>query len=129
MEEERRTWSTAPRTAIAVVWPFWFLAVLFLGLVGAFVRPERQTQIPILLVATVPLGAFLLALVFWPSFRLTVLASDPRVLTAMQAWRAAGLGFIALYAHGLLPGVFAWPAGLGDIAVGLTAPWIVAALI
>ena len=41
----------------------------------------------------------------------------------------AGLGFIALYAYGVLPGVFAWPAGLGDIAIGVTAPWIAAALI
>jgi hypothetical protein len=24
----------------------------------------------------------------------------------------------------VLPGVFAWPAGLGDMAIGLTAPWV-----
>ena len=29
----------------------------------------------------------------------------------------------------MLPGLFAWPAGLGDIAIGVTAPWIVLALI
>ena len=45
-------------------------------------------------------------------------------MTGVQAWRFAGLGFIALYAHGVLPGLFAWPAGLGDIAIGITAPWI-----
>jgi hypothetical protein len=28
----------------------------------------------------------------------------------------------------VLPGLFAWPAGLGDMAIGLTAPWIAAAL-
>lgn len=44
--------------------------------------------------------------------------------TGIQAWRFAGLGFLALYAHGVLPGVFAWPAGVGDIAIGLTAPWM-----
>jgi hypothetical protein len=27
-----------------------------------------------------------------------------------------------------LPGAFAWPAGLGDIAIGITAPWIAMAL-
>jgi hypothetical protein len=41
----------------------------------------------------------------------------------------AGIGFLALYAQGQLPGLFAWPAGLGDIAIGITAPWIVLALI
>jgi hypothetical protein len=53
---------------------------------------------------------------------------DLRLLTATQAWRAGGLGFLALYAHGILPGQFAWPAGLGDIAIGVTAPWVVMAL-
>jgi len=24
----------------------------------------------------------------------------------------------------VLPGLFAWPAGLGDIAIGITAPWV-----
>ena len=46
-----------------------------------------------------------------------------------RAWRAGGLGFLALHAHGVLPGLFAWPAGLGDIAIGTTAPWMVLALI
>jgi hypothetical protein len=27
------------------------------------------------------------------------------------------------------PGVFAWPAGLGDIAIGVTAPWVAIALV
>ena len=50
-------------------------------------------------------------------------------MTGIQAWRFAGLGFLALYAHGVLPALFAWPAGLGDIAIGVTAPWVVLALI
>jgi hypothetical protein len=37
--------------------------------------------------------------------------------------------FLALYKHGLLPGAFAWPAGLGDIAIGVTAPWVALALV
>jgi Kef-type K+ transport system membrane component KefB len=52
-----------------------------------------------------------------------------RFATAIQAWRAGGIVFIAFYAYGLLPGVFAWPAGLGDMAIGATAPWLVLSLI
>jgi hypothetical protein len=45
-------------------------------------------------------------------------------LTFLQAWRIAGLAFLALYSYGLLPGLFALPAGLGDIAIGATAPLV-----
>jgi hypothetical protein len=47
----------------------------------------------------------------------------------MQAWRWAGFGFLALYAHKILPGIFALPAGLGDMAIGVTAPWVILALV
>jgi hypothetical protein len=63
------------------------------------------------------------------SISASVFAADLRLLTAIQAWRAGGLGFLALTVHGVLPGSFAWPAGLGDIAIGVTAPWVMLALI
>lgn len=37
--------------------------------------------------------------------------------------RAAGLAFVIVAGLGRLPAVVALPAGLGDIAVGLSAPW------
>jgi hypothetical protein len=52
------------------------------------------------------------------------MAADLPLRTAVQAWRFAGFGFLALFAYGVLPGSFAWPAGLGDMAIGLTAPWL-----
>src|SRR6185437_8157592 len=51
-----------------------------------------------------------------------VLALDLRFVAAVQAWRWAGLEFLTLYTYGILPGVFAWPAGLGDMIVGFSAP-------
>ena len=102
----------------------WLAVVFLLGAVGAFERPPGTPPIPILIGAVGPLVVFLAA--YWGSarFRAFVLAIDLPLATAIQAWRAGGLGFLALYAHGVLPGVFAWPAGLGDIAIGLTAPWV-----
>ena len=76
-----------------------------------------------------PLIVFFAAYRGSASFRAFILAADLPLVTAIQAWRAGGLGFLALYAHGILPGVFAWPAGLGDIAIGVTAPWVALALI
>jgi hypothetical protein len=63
------------------------------------------------------------------AFRAFVLGIDLRLATAVQAWRWAGFGFLSLYAHGVLPGLFAFPAGLGDMAVGFIAPWMVLGLV
>ena len=53
---------------------------------------------------------------------------DLRVLTVVQSWRIIGGAFIVLYFYDLLPGLFAWPAGLGDIAIGGAAPFVALAL-
>jgi hypothetical protein len=68
---------------------------------------------------------------YWTSgtFQRFVLASDLPLITSIQSWRFAGFGFLALYAYGVLPGSFAWPAGLGDMAIGLTAPFVAFALL
>jgi len=92
------------------------------------VSPPGVPPLPILLGVVTPLAVFFVAYLLSRSIREFVLAIDPRLMMAMQAWRFAGLGFLALYAHGVLPGFFAWPAGLGDIAIGVTAPWLLVVL-
>jgi hypothetical protein len=114
---------------IAIVLAIWFALVYLLGANEEFVRPPEVPPLPILLGATVPLALFVAAYLSWGAFRSSILAADLRLLIAIQAWRAGGLGFLALHAHGVLPGLFAWPAGLGDIAIGVTAPWVTLALI
>jgi hypothetical protein len=113
----------------AAVLGLWLALVLFLGANGAFVQPPEVPPLPILLGATVPVLLFLAAYRGSGAFRALILAADLRLLTAIQGWRAGGLGFLALYAHGVLPGLFALPAGLGDIAIGVTAPWVMLALL
>lgn len=113
------------RAALAI----WLVVVFLLGAAGALFRPPGTPPIPILIGATVPLVVFLAAYRGSAVFRAFILAIDLLLATAIQAWRAGGLGFLALYAHGVLPGFFAWPAGLGDIAIGVTAPWVALALV
>ena len=114
---------------VAVVLAIWLALVFLLGAGGAFARPPGALPLPILIGVTTPIIAFLAAFWVLGAFRDFVLAVDLRLVTGIQAWRFAGLGFLALYAHGVLPGLFAWPAGLGDIAIGVTAPWVILALI
>ncbi len=117
------------RTIVGVVLAVWLAVIFLLGALGAFPRPPGTAPIPILIGVLAPLIVFLVAYGISARFRAFVLALDLRLAAAIQAWRAAGLGFLALYVYGVLPGVFAWPAGLGDIAIGVTAPWVVLALI
>jgi hypothetical protein len=117
------------RFFVNIVLAIWFLLVFFLGAKGTLIRPPEVPPIPILLGVTAPLAAFLAPFCGSFTFRALMLATDLRFLTATQAWRAGGLGFLALYAYGILPGLFAWPAGLGDIAIGVTAPWMALALV
>lgn len=44
-----------------------------------------------------------------------------RWLVGLQVWRVIGGVFLIEMARGNLPGVFAYPAGIGDIAVGVVA--------
>lgn len=108
----------------------WFAAVFGLGAAGVFSRPEDEPPLPILLGVLLPIVLFAAAYRALPAFRGRVLAADLPLLTALQAWRAGGgFGFLALHAHGVLPGSFAWPAGVGDMLIGATAPFVAMALV
>lgn len=116
------------RTAVVSALGIWLLLVASLGSAGAFISSPGQPPLPLALAIVSPLLLFWMGLRLLPAFRQFVLALDLRLIAGMQAWRWAGLGFLSLYAHHILPGVFAFPAGLGDMAVGATAPWVVLAL-
>ena len=51
------------------------------------------------------------------------------MLTAVQAWRVLGGTFLYLYGLGLLPALFAFPAGVGDVAVGVAAVLVLRAML
>lgn len=114
--------------AVIAVLAVWLTAVLVLGSAGAFAGTSDAPPIAIGLGATLPIATFLVAYATLRSFRRYVLSIDLRLLASIQAWRWAGLGFLTLYAYGVLPALFAWTAGLGDMAIGATAPWIAVAL-
>jgi hypothetical protein len=106
----------------------WLLLVVSLGAAGTFVAVPGSPPVAIAAGVAVPLLLFAALLWLSSSFREFVQTLDLRLVAAMQAWRWAGLGFLALYAHNVLPAVFALPAGLGDMAVGAVAPWMVLSL-
>jgi hypothetical protein len=122
-ETPDRGLSTLATAALAI----WFGGVIFLAAVGAFAASPTQPPLGIFLAVVLP--PLLFALLYRLSGRLRdfALAIDLRWLTAIQGWRVIGVMFLAFHAFGLLPGLFAWPAGLGDAAVGLAAPFVLMA--
>jgi hypothetical protein len=123
--------STASRgigRTITLVLAIWFVLVVTLGAKGAFLGRPGAPPVGMAIGFTAPLLLFFVWLRLSRSFRDFVLSLDLRLISGMQAWRFAGLGFLFLYAYKVLPGSFALPAGLGDMAVGLAAPWMILGL-
>jgi hypothetical protein len=125
--QSARGGSIGPAVAIALT--AWLLLVVSAGAAGAFVGAPGAPPLAIAFGFAAPLVIFFGWLRLSPTFREFVLSLDLRVIAAMQAWRWAGMGFLSLYAHNVLPAVFALPAGLGDMAIGVTAPWIILSLL
>jgi hypothetical protein len=127
--EAQPTGLSGIRLSVTLVLAVWFVLVVSLGGAGAFAGPPGAPPIAI----AIGVGAPLVLLFAWlrlsRAFREFILSLDLRLIAGIQAWRWAGLGFLFLYAYNVLPAMFALPAGLGDMAVGFAAPWIVLALV
>ena len=107
----------------------WLAAVVLGGMAGTFEPGPSRPPLPILAALAAPLGIFGLAYRLAPRFRDFVLSLDLRMLTAAQSWRVIGGMFLFLWAFDLRPALFAFPAGLGDVAVGIAAVFVLRAMI
>jgi hypothetical protein len=114
---------------VAAFFLAWLGLVFVLGARGAFVAAPGAPPLALLIGLVAPLSLFLLGYWTIQPVREFILSADLRLIAGIQAWRWAGFGFLALYSYRVLPGIFAWPAGLGDMAVGLTAPLVLASLL
>jgi hypothetical protein len=102
----------------------WFVFALSASAAHVFKQSSAAPPIALGLSVLIPVVVFWIWFRTSAGFREFALSLDPRVLTIVQSWRIAGFAFVVLYVYGILPGIFANPAGWGDIAIGLTAPWV-----
>jgi hypothetical protein len=110
--------------AILAVWLGTAIAASRLLVFHAGSKYAFQPPIPLGLAVMLPMLAFVLWYAASPGFREFVVSLNPQNLTIVQTWRIGGMTFVVLYAYGILPGVFALPAGWGDVAIGITAPFV-----
>jgi hypothetical protein len=116
-------------TFVAAFFLAWLGIIFVLGARGVFVAARGAPPLALLIGLLAPLSLFLIG--YWTirPLRELILTADLRLIVGMQAWRWAGFGFLTLYSYGVLPGIFAWPAGLGDMAIGVTAPLVLSKLL
>src|ERR1700730_18547199 len=118
-------WTTEDRTsavrAAAITVIGWFLLAIALASVDAYRgTADRIPTIQYGILVPVLVGGLLI----WRSPRVTRIidAVPQHWLVGVQLYRTLGVIFLILYAAGKMPGLFAWPAGLGDVLTGVFAP-------
>jgi hypothetical protein len=105
----------------------WFLGVLFAGYNRVFNSASLNGVGGLILLGLSALTPIILFGVWFyvsPAFKEHVLSLNPAILTAVQTWRVGGIVFLILLMNGILPPSFAYPAGIGDMAIGITAPFV-----
>jgi hypothetical protein len=109
--------------ASGVALAVWLVAEIALARSGFFVQGAGESGPP---GVGINLVVVLLALTFFlaisPSLR--ALLSRQSSLIRLHLWRFEGALFLILMAQGRLPALFALPAGIGDVLVAATAPWV-----
>ncbi len=99
----------------------WFILSLGLNVLGVFTVDPNTLPLAFLLSVIGPPVLFALAYASSEKVQRLSMQLDLQLITAIQAWRLVGIMFLVLFHFGLLPGTFAWPAGVGDIIGGLRA--------
>ncbi len=120
--------AAGPRTpavwiaALAIVG--WFVAAAVLASAGWLAKQIFGVVPTIAFGVLVPVAAGTWAIMRSSTVGAMLAATPQSMLVGVQAYRALGLIFLALWLSGMLPAEFAIPAGIGDVAVGIGAVWL-----
>jgi hypothetical protein len=115
MAQRRNVW-----LAVMITLTLWF-CVIWNGAINGVFRPGASP------VPLVPVAIFLPVIIGAPillrSKRIGEVldAMPPTWLVALQVYRVFGMTFLVGWLFGLIPGIFALPAGTGDVITGLVA--------
>jgi hypothetical protein len=118
-------WTKAHKISLGVMLAAQFAIAYFIGTKELLANNELSMVPPVGITVAIPVALFLMSYRFSTGFRGFVLAQDIRILTALQLWRIIGFVFLALYSFKVLPALFAWPAGAGDVITGLAAAYVI----
>lgn len=122
---EQRAGSDLQRTLVVLAG--WFFLAVWLGVSGAL-RTNGGPPLGIAVAIVLPLIAFALDRRLGSPVLGGLQRLELPALIGLQTFRIVGVIFIVAWLGGTLPAGFALPAGIGDIAIGLAAPFVAAAV-
>jgi hypothetical protein len=102
----------------------WFVLALTASALHLFQNNANRIGLAVAFAAGAPIVVFSLWFAASQNFRRFALSLNPTILTSAQSWRIIGFTFLLLEAHRVLPAVFAFPAGYGDMFIGITASYV-----
>jgi hypothetical protein len=110
-------------SALLVAWFFAALVPTWLGFYQGLSSRVPTIQYGLL----IPIALGILLFWRWPALKHIVESTPQSWMVGIQVYRVLGAIFLVLYAAGRMPREFAWPAGIGDVFVGLSAPLVAVA--
>jgi hypothetical protein len=120
----RDSWIAGVSGGVLAVWA---VVTTVLASRGFFLQPDQGGAVP-------PVGINLVVVFAGLATSLAASPSLRRLLTNQQnlirlnMWRLEGFVFLMLMVNGQMPALWALPAGIGDILVGVAAPWVASRL-
>ena len=118
-------WTKHRKMLLMAILGLQFALAYGIGTTGVLANTNLAIFPPIAMTVVAPVLLFLAVYSLNRSFRNFILAQDIRTLTVIQLWRVVGLVFLIFHQVNLLPSLFALPAGLGDVTVGIAALFII----
>jgi hypothetical protein len=109
---------------VAGLMAIWLVFAVAASALNFFKNDAARIGLSVALAAGIPVVLFLAWFATSRGFREYAVSLDPRLLTLLHTWRIGGTTFLVLSAYGILPGMFAQPAGWGDVFIGATAPLV-----
>jgi len=96
---------------------------------GLYEYPRSGSHLSVIITVLLPTLLYLVAFLLFPAVRVwTQRDLNLAMLTLPHAWRTVGFSFLALWFYGILPAGFSAPAGFGDFAIAIAAPFVAVAL-
>ena len=119
-----RTSARDARIAIltGAVLSLWAVVAAVLAYRGVFRPQDLESAPPVGIHLIVVLSVLFVSLATSASLR-RLLTQQPSLIR-LHLWRLVGIVFLVLMLRGQVPALWALPAGIGDILVAVTAPWV-----